>query len=324
MRTSEPHGMRNAVLIALFLLGSGALANMYMNESDSRDKNRVIAGPGSYGFCRRIAESPVYSFLPRWFLNRGAVSISRERNAGVLKSVVEVFDPSLKPFLISVPIILDSTANTAKSYPAKGYIGVSPDWDNTVLQSKYKAVYEQRGMKPEDPVFPHRFKTSLLIHEFLHILQVHKGIDSQLCYKAVARWYRDPRYGIPSPNVVVRADMTKGKRPETLAINRMKYILWHQLYNYRRLSDVPQDESWKDMQYDKRYRWAKKGVEEFAYIGEDILSSGRDDENYIKTGQWYDKDWKKKKMRLLEVSPEIIALFRGVFNPELTREQMPN
>lgn len=324
MKTSEPHGMRNAVLIALFLLGSGTLANMYMNESDLRDKNRIVAGPGSYGFCRRIAELPVYSFLPRWFLNRGAVSISRERNTSVLKSVLEVFDPSLRPFLISVPIILDSSAKTAKSYPAKGYIGVSPDWDNTVLQSKYRAIYEQRGMKPEDPVFAHRFKTSLLIHEFLHILQVHQGVDSRLCYEAVARWYRDPRYGIPSPNGIVRTDTTKGKRPETLAVNRMKYVLWHQLYNYRRLSDVPQDESWKDMHYGKRYRSAKKGVEEFAYIGEEILSSGSGDENYIKTGQWDDKDWKKKKIRLLEVSPEIIALFRGVFNPELTREQMPN
>ena len=247
------------------------------------------------------------------------MSISRERNASVLKSVFEVFDPSLRSFLTSVPIILDSSANTAKAYPAKGYIGVSPDWDNTVLQSQYRAIYEQRGMKPEDPVFMHRFKTDLLIHEFLHILQVHQGIDSRLCYEAVARWYRDPRYGIPSPNGIVYADTTKDRRPDTLAINRMKYIVWHQLYNYRRLSDVPQDESWKNMQYGERYRSAEKGVEEFAYIGQEILSSGSGSENYIKTGQWCDKDWKNKKMRLLEVSPEVIALFRGVFNPELTQ-----
>jgi len=312
MRTTKSHGMRSAVLVALFLIVCGTLANMYM-------KNRVVAGPGSYGVSWRIVETPVFSFLPRWFLNRAAVSISRERNASVLKNVFEVFDPSLRSFLTSVPIILDSSANTAKAYPAKGYIGVSPDWDNTVLQSEYRALYEQRGMKPEKPVFMHRFKTDLLIHEFLHILQVHQGIDSRLCYEAVARWYIDSRYGIPSPNGMVYADTTKDGRPDTLAINRIKYIIWHQLYNYRRLSEVPEDESWKNMQYGERYQFAKKGVEEFAYIGEEILSSGSASENYIKTGQWCDKDWKNKKMRLLEVSPEVIALFRGVFNPELTR-----
>jgi hypothetical protein len=304
--------MRNAVLVALFLLGCGICANMDM-------KNRIIAGPGSYGIIRRIVETPVFSFLPRWFLNRAAVSISRERNASVLKNVFEVFDPSLRSFLTSVPIILDSSARTAKAYRAKGYIGVSPDWDNTVLQSEYRAIYEQRGMKPEDPVFMYRFKTNLLIHEFLHILQVHQGIDSRSCYEAVAQWYTNPRYGMPSPNGVVYADTTNDGRPDTRAINRMKYILWHQLYNYRRLSDVPHDESWKDMQYGERYRSSKKGVEEFAYIGEEILSSGSGAENYIKTGQWCDKDWKNKKMRLLEVSPEVIALYRGVFNPALTR-----
>jgi len=304
--------MRNAVVVALLLLCCGTLANMYL-------KNRIIAGLGSYEVSRRIVETPIFSFLPRWFLNRAAVSISRERNASVLKSVFEVFDPSMRSFLTSVPIILDSSANTAKSYPAKGYIGVSPDWDNTVLQSQYRAIYEQRGMKPEDPVFMHRFKTDLLIHEFLHILQVHQGIDSRSCYEAVARWYLDPRYGIPSSNGVVPADTTKDKRHDTLAINRIKYIVWYQLYNYRGLRDVPQDESWKNMQYGERYRSAEKGVEEFAYIGQEILASGSSSENYIKTGQWCDKDWRDKKMRLLEVSPEVIALFRGVFNPELTQ-----
>ena len=312
MRTTESHGMRNTAIAALLLLGCGTFANMYL-------KNRVIAGLGPYEVSRRIMEIPVFSFLPRWFLDRAAVSISRERNAGVLKSAFEVFDPSLRSFLASVPIILDSSANTAKAYRAKGYIGVSPDWDNTVLQSRYRAIYEQRGMKPEDPVFVQRFKTNLLIHEFLHILQVHQGIDSLSCYEAVARWYRDPRYGMPSPNGIVNADTTKDRKTGSLALNRMKYIVWHQLYNYRRLSDVPQDESWKNMQYGERYRSAEKGVEEFAYIGEEILSNGSGSENYIKTGQWSDKDWKNKKMRLLEVSPEVIAVFRGVFNPELMR-----
>jgi hypothetical protein len=311
MRTTKSHGMRNAVMVALFLIVCGTLASMYM-------KNRVVAGFGSYGVSRRIVETPIFSFLPRWFLDRAAVSISRERNASVLKSVFEVFDPSLRSFLTSVPIILDSSANTAKAYQAKGYIGVSPDWDNTVIQSQYRAIYEQRGMKPEEPVFMYRFKTDLLIHEFLHILQVHQGIDSRSCYDVVARWYMDTRYGMPSPTGIVNADTTKDRRPDTLAKNRIKYIVWHQLYNYQRLGDVPQDESWKNMQYGERYRSAEKGVEEFAYIGEEILSTGSSSENYIKTGQWCDKDWKNKKRRLMEVSPEVIALFRGVFNPELT------
>jgi hypothetical protein len=311
--------MRNAVLVVLFLIGSGTLAYMYMNEGVSRDRNRVIAGPGSYGASRRLVDTPVTSSLPTRSLDGKAVSISRERNAGVLKSVFDVFDPALRSFLTSVPIVLDSSADTAKAYPAKGYIGVSPDWDNTVLQSRYRTIYEQRGMKPEDPVFMQRFKTDLLIHEFLHILQVHRGIDGRLVYQAVARWYIDPRYGVPSPSGMVYADTTKDRRPDTLAINRMKYIVWHELYNYRGLSAVPQDESWKNMQYGKRYRLAERGVEEFAYIGQEILASGSSSANYIKTGQWCDKDWQNKKMRLLEVSPEVIAVFRGIFNPELTR-----
>ena len=248
--------------------------------------------------------------------------ISRERNAGVLKSVLEVFDPSLRSFLMSVPIILDSSANTAKSYPAKGYIGVSPDWDNTVFQSPYRTIYEQRGMKPGDPVFMQRFKTDLLMHAFLHVLQVHQGIDSRSCYEAVARWYLDPRYGRPSPNGVVHADATKDRIPDTLAINRIKYKLWHGLYNYQRLREVPQDESRKNMQYTERYRSAEKGVEEFAYIGQEILATGSTSEHYVKTGQWCKQDWRDKKMRLLEVSLGIIALFRGVFNPELTKSSL--
>jgi hypothetical protein len=318
MRTSEPHGMRNAVLVVLFLLVGGTLVYMHRHERVSRDRNHCIAGPGSYGVSQRLVKIPVFASLPAWFLNREAVSISRERNAGVLKSVFEVFDPSLRSFLTSVPIVFDSSADTAKAYRSKGYIGVSPDWDNTVLQSQYKAIYEQRGMKPGDPVFMHRFKTDLLIHEFLHILQAHQKVDVRLCYEAVARWYIDPRYGIPSPNGMISADTTKDRRPDTLAINRTKYILWHELYNYRRLSDVPPDESWKNMQYGARYRWAEKGVEEFAYMGQEILSSGSSSENYIKTGQWRDKDWENKKMRLSEISPEIIAVFKGVFNPKLT------
>ncbi len=307
---SKSHRIRNAVLVALFLLACGMLVNTYL-------KNHGPAGPGSDGIGRRIVESPIFSFLPRSFLDRWAVPISRERNAGVLKNVFEVFDPSLRSFLTSVPIIFDSSANTAKSYPAKGYIGVSPDWDHTVLQSEYREIYEERGMKPEDPVFTYSFKTNLLIHEFLHVLQVHQGIDRRSFYDAVARWYRDPQYGAPSPNGIAHADATKGGRPDTLTINRMKYILWYQLYNYQGLDDVPQDGSWKNMQYGERYRSAKKGMEEFAYIGEEILASGSGSENYIKTGQWSDTDWKDKKMRLLEVSPEIVALYRGVFNPKL-------
>jgi hypothetical protein len=130
MRTGKLHGLRNAVLVALFLLGCGTLANRYMNNSVLHDRNHVATGSRSYGVSQRLLEAPVFSFLPRWFLDKAAVSISRERNAGVLKSVFEVFDPSLKPFLTSVPIVLDSSADTAKAYRTKGTIGVSPDWDN--------------------------------------------------------------------------------------------------------------------------------------------------------------------------------------------------
>ena len=310
--TGEPYGMRKAVLVALFLLVGGTLAYLSLHERVSRDQHRVMTGLG------RLLKIPAFSSLPTGFLAREVVPISRERNAAVLKSVLDVFDPSLRSFLSSVPIVFDSSADTAKAYRTKGYIGVSPDWDHAVLQSQYRAIYEQRGMKSGDPVFMNRFKTDLLIHEFLHLLQTHQGIDSSLCYEAVARWYLDPRYGIPSPRGMVSVDRT-GSRPDGLAINRMKYILWHELYNYRRLNDVPRDGSWRNMQYGARYRLAAKGVEEFAYIGQEILSSGSSSENYIKTGRWSDQDWQNKKMRLLEISPEVLAVFRGVFNPALTR-----
>jgi len=288
MQTTTSHGMRNAIVVTLVILGCGIFVNIYL-------KNRGLPGLGSYDVGRRIAETPVFSFLPRSFLTRWAVPISQERNASVLKSVFEVFDPSLISFLVSGPIILDSSANTAKAYRAKGYIGVSPDWDKTVLQSPYRAIYEQRGMKPGDPVFMQRFKTDLLIHEFLHILQVHQGIAGSTCYEAARRWYLDPRYGMPSPNGTVPADTVKGRRPDTLALNRVKYTLWQALYNYRGLRDVPQDESWKKMLYVEWYRSAEKGVEEFACIGGEILASGSSSQNYIKTGQWSDKDWSDKK-----------------------------
>jgi len=308
---SKSHKIRNSILAALLIIGCGVFAGIYLNDRGSRE-------PGPSGIRQRIVESPIFSFLPRWFLDKAAVTVSLERNARVLKSVFEVFDPSLRSFLASVPIILDSSANTAKSYPAKGYIGVSPDWDNTVLRSEYRTIYEQRGMKPGDPVFMDRFKTDLLIHEFLHILQVHLRIDSRTCYEAVARWYKDPQYGIPSPDGLVRTDVASAGRPATLATNRMKYILWHQLYNYRRLNNVPRDETWQVMQYGERYRSADPGVEEFAYIGQEILADGSGSASFVKTGTWSEKDWQSKKMRMREVSPEVLALFKGIFSPQLT------
>lgn len=318
MGAGEPRRMRNAVLVALFLIGGGVLANRYLAERVSGGQIRVVAAPGPYGVSLALAAIPSALSLPARFPNGEAVSISRVRNASVLKSVLEVFDPSLRDFLASVPIVLDSSADTAKAYPSKGYIGVSPDWDNTVDQSRYRAIYEQRGMKPDDPVFMNRFKTDLLIHELLHILQVHKGIDGRLFYEAVARWYIDPRYGMPfSGGSMVYADTMSDKRPDSLAVNRTKYILWDALYNYQKLKEFPRDDSWKNMQYGERYRLSENGVEEFAYIGQEILANGSSSENYIKTSQWCDKDWKSKKSRLSELSPEVIALFRGIFNPAL-------
>ncbi len=174
--------MKYAVLVMLCLLGGAIFANAYMNGSAPPARSHVDDGRGFQSISRRVAETPLFSFLPGWFFNKAAISISRERNADVLKNVLEVFDPSLRPFLTSVPIILDASANTAKAYPSKGYIGVSPDWDNTVLDSKYNAAYERRGAGPGDAVFSHRFKTDLLIHEYLHIIQARLGIDSRSCY----------------------------------------------------------------------------------------------------------------------------------------------
>jgi hypothetical protein len=306
--------MRNAVLVASFLLCCGAVALIYINKRVSPGRN-PLAGSTFQAPDRQPVRIPALPFLSPRLLSKEAVSISRERNADVLQGVFEVFDPSLRSILSSVPIVEDPSADTAKAYPALGYIGVSPDWDNTVLQSRYRETYEQRGMKPDDPVFENRFKTDLLIHEFLHILQVRQGIGSRPFFEAVERWYLDPRYGIPSPNGIVHA----GHKADSLTTNRLKYVLWHELYNYRGLSDPPRHGNWKNMIYRKRYRRAEKGVEEFAYIGQEILSTGSSSGNFIKTGRWSDKDWKEKKMRLQEVSPEVISFYRGVFNPDLMR-----
>lgn len=245
------------------------------------------------------------------------VSISLERNAKVLKSVFEVFDPSLQPFLSSVPIVVDATADTAKAYPAKGYIGVSPDWDNPVSESRFRVAYEQRGMRPDEPVFMYRFKTDLLIHEFLHILQIHRGIGSGRIHEAVTGWYLDPRFGKPSSKGMSQAEARTGGQAGAIAGNRTKYVLWQALYNSSKLSDVPGDESWKRMQYSERYRSAEKGVEEFAYIGQEILAAGSSSASYIKSGHWSDGDWQDKRQRLTELAPEVLALFQGVFHPAL-------
>jgi hypothetical protein len=294
MKSRTSHRVRNSVLLVLFLFAGVVAANSSLN-----------VWPVPYGANLG------------WPLNLTATPVSRAQNAGVLKSVLEVFDPSLRPFLTSVPIVLDITATTARAYQTQGYIGVSPDWDNTVLQSRYREIYEPRGMKPGDPVFVDRFKTNLLIHEFLHILQAHQNIDRRSFFAAASRWYLDPHYGIPSPDGVVRADTAMAGIRAPLAVNRMKYVLWHQLYNRRDLNDVPKDDSWKDMHYSERYVSADSGVEEFAYIGEEILASGSGDENYIKTNQWCDRDWMEKRRRLLEVSPEVLAFYRGVFDPKV-------
>ena len=299
MKTDKPHRMIKVVMALLLLLGVGTLADMYAHGG-----LRLFGAPFSF-------------FLPGPSPDNERAAISPKGNAGVLKNVFDVFDPSLRSFLSSVPIVFDPSATTAKAYRRKGYIGVSPDWDNHVRQSKYSEIYEKRGMRPEDPVFSDRFKTDLLIHEFLHILQVHREIDGSMFYEAVARWYPNPRYGIPSPNGMAGSDRTKDGRPHTLKTNRVKYVLWHELYNNQRLREVPHDESWKDMRYSRRYRSSQKGVEEFAYIGQEILSAGSSSEHYIKTGQWCDEDWKSKKMRLSEISPEVREFFRGIFNPKL-------
>ena len=67
MRTSKPHGMRNAVLVALFLLGSGTLANMYLNESESRDRIVLSLGLALTGLAGGLLRLPSSRFCPDGF-----------------------------------------------------------------------------------------------------------------------------------------------------------------------------------------------------------------------------------------------------------------
>ena len=93
---------------------------------------------------------------------------------------------------------------------------------------------------PYYSTFSDAFKTELMTHEYLHILQARdKSIDIKAFHQSVQLWFSDFSQGLPT---------TRG--------NYTKYYLWYDLYNSGRyaLSDYPR--------------------EEFAYIGT-MLAKGR-------------------------------------------------
>ncbi len=139
------------------------------------------------------------------------------------------FSPVSNGQLKEIPIYKSRRVLTAMTYNSTyvphGYefVAVNANWGNPDL-------------------FPEIFQTSLMVHEYLHILEPLFGIDLPAFASTVRDWYLDPATGDPHP---VRSE----------GGNYVKYTLRYNLY----------DEGTRHYPEDRVL-----GVEEFAYIGEAI------------------------------------------------------
>jgi len=223
--------------------------------------------------------------------------VSAEGNKEVLERVWEMFDPRLHKYLRSIPIMKRRGTRTAVAHTRKylvsdedfPHIGVSPDWDNKAVDSKYWAKYFSQpryGKKPDDPVFSDRFKVRLLAHEYLHMIEDHLGFDVASFFKLVASWYPNESSGVPKP---------KGG-------NRQKLVLWWNVYGQRGRPEEPDNTEWRNMEYTGQYGSSTPGVEEFAYIGSEIITA--------------EEDWRKKN-RLLEITDELVRSYEGILSPTI-------
>ena len=134
-------------------------------------------------------------------------------------SILDNFTPQAQDIITKTPII-------------KNYAVISGE---SILQPFVKVL-----VSPYFPAFSDKFKTELLTHEYLHILQAEdKSINIQEFHETVQLWFNDFSQGLPTPSG-----------------NYTKYYLWFDLYKSERynVKDYPR--------------------EEFAYIGT-MLAKGR-------------------------------------------------
>lgn len=178
-------------------------------------------------------------------------SDNADNTAGQIEEAFAPFDPQVQERIRSIPIEKEWTINTALAQTVD-YVDyqdvrilVNSDWDNIYCESpSWESVYKKRGVDSNDPVFPNEFKTRLLVHEYLHILQAESDIDITSFCAEVLVWYVDLAWGEPTPD---------GYFPQA---NYVKYTLWWNIYS----------ESGQEY-----YADTASGVEEFAYIGCSIV-----------------------------------------------------
>lgn len=234
--------------------------------------------------------------------------ISPEVNQPILESVLELFHPSLHTYVNSIPVIRDNSVRTAAARTSRQFssseksiaILVSPDWDNKAKDSVNWDAYFSKPdyhLKPDDPVFSTDYKMELLAHEYLHLIQDHLRLDPAQFFQQVAKWYHDENVGRPGS-----VGVYEGKKTGT---NRMKYLLWWNLYGQVGNPNDQRDVEWKRMEYPHGdYFGSVPGVEEFAYLGGNIA---------IEKEEWRRKD------RLAELPSEIKAVYNRILNPNLLK-----
>jgi len=235
---------------------------------------------------------------------RALKPISVEANAPTLEQVYKMFDPSLESYLRSIQILKSRFADTAYAHTSRElvsnqditYVGVSPDWDNKAVDSKFWKIYSKPpyDMRPEDPVFSDDFKLDLLTHEFFHMIEDNLRLNVGNFFQEVKEWYQNEDSGVPSSDGIYY-----GKFNGT---NRIKYLLWHNLYKQQDDSEDATNSKWKEMTYNNRYKNSLYGTEEFAYTGENILLPN--------------ESWRRRD-RLLELSEDIVNFHKGIINPNI-------
>jgi hypothetical protein len=217
-----------------------------------------------------------------------------------LDSVYYFFNSTLRPYLRQVPIITSNTAQTAYTFYARSdvaFVAVSPDFLLNAQQSEFWLEYYSQppyDLKPDQPAFLKEFRIELLTHELLHIAQEYLAVDTRQLFNQVEKWYRDESYGRPT--------QPEGGFPNRIKSNRIKYLLWWNLYGQPGDPRNESDNAWKTMDYCDRYKDVPRGVEEFAYIGAAVLWPTETDARMV---------------RFAELSKDLIESYVGIINPAI-------
>lgn len=217
-----------------------------------------------------------------------------------LEAVFDYFDPSLRRYLRSIPIISSRAAQTAVTQTKwltrePVFITVSPDFFRTAKESVFWSDYYSQppySMTPDQLVFPEHFRMQLLVHELLHVSMWRKRIEAGAFYRHVAEWYADDAFGRPTPS--------SGSQVRS---NPAKYALWWYLYGRPGDPGNMTDTGWKRMDYCERYRRSPQGIEEFAYLGEVLAKAPENHED----------------SQTPVVSENVLRTYAGIIAPEALR-----